>query len=109
MTIEVILLLFVAGAALAFLVAVLVVAAWFGRNSNEREICPSCGARALKFVVWILPEFTGHGRKAPDSWTYFVCESCGAHYKQDDGVFAVPSDQEWADYCSKVIEAGRRQ
>jgi hypothetical protein len=78
------------------------------RQKEERDL-PFLRRRALKFAVRILTSVIIQGRKAPDTWTYFVCESCGAHYKRYDGDFVVPSDQEWAEFCSKINGANHGQ
>ena len=70
--------------------------------SGRRRVCPSCGRRSLRCVQWIRATVLIDGRRAPDSWIYFLCESCGARLKRHlDRDFEVPSEAEWAQYCSQ--------
>ncbi len=41
-----------------------------------------------------------HGRRYPDSWTYYECVSCGARSKwYVDGRIEEPSEAEWSQHC----------
>ena len=41
-----------------------------------------------------------HGRRYPDSWTYYECESCGARSKwYIGGRVEEPSEAEWNEHC----------
>ena len=50
-----------------------------------RRRCPSCGQRGLKFTGFVKATARIEGRRAPDSWSYYVCERCGARYKLHHG------------------------
>ncbi|SRR6266568_3220284 len=43
-----------------------------------RSRCPKCGKRGLKMVDGALATVVIHGKRAPDSWTVYECEKCGA-------------------------------
>jgi hypothetical protein len=67
-----------------------------------RARCPACGHRGLKCVQWIRATIEVDGKRAPASWTYFRCESCGAKYKQHIGrELEIASEEEWARFCEK--------
>jgi hypothetical protein len=77
-------------------------AGWF--IGRRRQVCPTCSRRALRCVQWIRATVLIEGRRAPDSWSYFLCESCGAHFKRHIGrEFEVPSEAEWAQYCAHRV------
>jgi hypothetical protein len=83
--------LFALGIVLAFPTAVLISAAAGAVISRRREHCPACGQRRLRWVQLIR-----RGR-ARESWSYFLCESCGARYKQRvGGEFEIPSEADLA-------------
>jgi len=70
--------------------------------SQRKAICPSCSHRALRRVQFIRATVVVDGRRVPDSWSFLLCESCGARYKQHLGAaLTVPSEAEWNQYCSK--------
>jgi hypothetical protein len=50
-----------------------------------RPPCPACGRRGLTCVNWIRATVLVKGRRVPDSWSYFVCERCGAAHKLHHG------------------------
>ena len=65
------------------------------------EVCPSCHQRKLRCLQWVRATIVRDGKRAPDSWSYLLCDSCGARYKQRlGGDFEIPSEQEWAKHCS---------
>ena len=76
--------------------------------SRRRWICPTCKSRALRCVQWIHATVMIDGRRAPDSWSYFSCDSCGAHFKQHLGRdFVTPSAEEWIQYCAPKTVKGK--
>ena len=64
------------------LIAVPVIATEWVRASIRERTCRSCGERALKQVNWIRATVLIDGRRAPDSWTCYCCQSCGARYRR---------------------------
>jgi len=78
--------------------------AWFylrGSRADCDAPCPACGKQSLRYRQWILATVIINGKRAPDSWCYLLCESCGARYKQHRGRdFEIPSDEEWNRHCS---------
>jgi hypothetical protein len=50
-----------------------------------RRTCPACGRRGLKCVNFIRATVLVDGHRAPDYWSYYVCELCGAGYKLHHG------------------------
>ncbi|MFA6543883.1 MAG: hypothetical protein WCS99_05635 [Limisphaerales bacterium] len=71
--------------------------------TRQRRVCPTCGRRALRRVQWILATVIIDGHRAPDSWTYFLCESCGARFKQHLGRdLEIPTEAEWTQDCSNI-------
>jgi hypothetical protein len=46
-----------------------------------RRPCLTCGERGLKCVNFIRATIIVNGRRAPDYWSYYVCEKCGAEFK----------------------------
>jgi len=76
--------LFVVGVILAFPLAIAIsVAVGFVLSRLER--CPKCGRRGLKLVNGCLATTVVNGRRAADSWFYYVCESCKAELKRHRG------------------------
>lgn len=68
--------------------------------AKHRGICPSCHRRALRCVQWIRATIVVNGQRAPDSWSFFLCESCGARWKRHLGRgLESPSEDEWVQYC----------
>lgn len=84
----------VATAALAYLAALFAV-------SRHRKRCPACGLKTLRYVQCTRATVLIEGRRAPDSWTYFECETCCSHQKQHRGIFSVVADDEWQRYCQR--------
>jgi hypothetical protein len=70
------------------------VARW---GARRRGHCPGCGQQALQCVQWIRASVMVEGRRAPDSWHYFSCESCGGQFKKHvrGSLFSMPSRAEW--------------
>ena len=67
---------------------------------QKQSICPNCNCQSLRCVQWIRATVMIDGQRAPASWCYFLCESCGARYKQHlKGDFEIPSEAEWTQYC----------
>jgi hypothetical protein len=54
-------------------------------SAYYRRRCPACGERGLKCVNFIRATVVIDGRRAPDSWSYYVCELCGAGFKLHRG------------------------
>lgn len=92
--------LLIAGVVLAFPTAILLSVAGGWLVSRRRETCLACSRRALRCVQWIRATVLIEGRRAPDSWSYYLCESCGAHYKLHRGSWSLAPDEEWAQHCS---------
>jgi hypothetical protein len=73
------------------------------RFTSSRMVCPECGLDSLRCVQWILATVLIDGKRAPDSWSYFLCESCGARFKQHLGKdFTKATDTEWAEDCGTL-------
>jgi hypothetical protein len=47
----------------------------------HRGRCAACGQRGLKCVGATLATVVVNGRRAPDSWSYYACDKCGAAFK----------------------------
>jgi uncharacterized protein (DUF1684 family) len=89
-------------AVVALALALYLSAAWL--VSLRRALCPSCGQRSLHCIQWIRATVIIDGRRAPDSWGYFVCESCGGKFKRNiHKAFTIPSEAEWAQNCSRKV------
>lgn len=84
----------VATATLAYLAALFAV-------SRHRKRCPACGSKTLRYVQYIRATVLIDGGRAPDSWTYFECETCRSRQKQHRGTFSVVDDEEWQRYCQR--------
>jgi hypothetical protein len=54
-------------------------------SAYHRRRCPACGQRALKCVNWIRATVRVDGRRAPDTWSYYICQRCGAAHKLHRG------------------------
>jgi hypothetical protein len=81
-------------------IAAFVVAAAY--LSQRNAVCPSCSNRALRRVQFIRATVMVNGKRAPDSWSFFACDSCGARLKQHTGrEYTVASEAEWNQYCTK--------
>lgn len=81
------------------LAALLILATGAVILNRQREECPACKKRCLRFVSLIRETIIVNGKRVPDACSYFVCESCGARIKQQiGGGFEVPSDEEWKAY-----------
>ena len=90
--------LLVAGVAILFPVVMFILLALVSIDRKSRELCPSCGQRQLHLVRLV--------RGRPRDWRYFLCESCGARYKQPGrGDFEIASGKEWVvcveGFCQK--------
>jgi hypothetical protein len=67
----------------------------------QAAMCPSCSNRTLRRVQFIRATVLRDGQRAPDSWSYFLCSSCGVRLKQHLGAaFTTPTEEEWAQHCS---------
>ena len=56
---------------------------------------PTCDERGLKRVNWIRATVLIDGKRVPDSWSYDICEKCGARFKFHHGEWgAVPDNEE---------------
>src|SRR5687768_7758059 len=84
--------------ALLAIVGLAYVAACFAAN-RKREKCPVCAAKKLRCVQSIRATVLIDGKRAPDSWSYFECEACGAHRKLHRGELSIVADDEWQHYC----------
>lgn len=69
--------------------------------SRRRERCPDCRAKKLRCVQFIRATVIVDGKRAPDFWSYFECESCHSHQKLHRGVLSVVALDEWQHYCTK--------
>ena len=70
--------------------------------------CPDCNTKTLVSRNWIRATVVINGQRAPDSWTYYECEGCGARWKKfisntgyDRPEWQKPSDEEWALHCQR--------
>jgi len=54
----------------------------------------ACGMRGLKCVNFIRATIEVDGKRTPDSWSYYVCEKCGAGFKWHRGLWSNISEQE---------------
>jgi hypothetical protein len=59
-----------------------------------RRPCPACGQRGLKFVEQCLATVMVNGQRAPDSWSYYICEKCDAVFKLHRGVWSPVPEEE---------------
>ena len=77
----------------AILYGLLLVATAISRKYYRRR-CPKCSMRGLKSVNFIRATIVINGKRAPDSWSYYVCERCGAAFKLHHGRWLdVPEDE----------------
>ena len=53
--------------------------------AEDTPACPACGQPGLKCVNFIMATVLVDGRRTPDSWSYYVCERCGAAHKLHRG------------------------
>ena len=76
-----------------------------------RSKCPQCYAKAipeplsgearrvvprnLRMVGFVRATVLINGKRAPDSWSFYLCDSCGARLKFHRGQFSAPTDSEW--------------
>jgi hypothetical protein len=59
--------------------------------TREKPIeCPECSAKAMKWVGSVR----AHRRKAYYA-RFYLCECCGARFKDHLGKYSAPSDDEW--------------
>lgn len=80
--------LLVLGVVILFPVVMFILWALVSMAPKRYELCPSCGQRRLHLVRLLRGRLRG--------WGYFLCESCGARYKQPRGVgFEIASGEEW--------------
>jgi hypothetical protein len=47
-----------------------------------RGRCAACGRRSLKLTNGYRATILVDGRRAPDFWSYYCCEKCGAAFKR---------------------------
>jgi hypothetical protein len=59
-----------------------------------RGRCLACGKRGLKCANAFLATVKIDGRRAPDSWSYYICERCGAAFKLHQGQWSRVSLEE---------------
>jgi hypothetical protein len=50
-----------------------------------RGKCSACGKRGLNCVESIRATIVVNGKRAPDSWSFYVCGKCGAAFKSHQG------------------------
>ena len=93
-----ILFLFVVVVALAAPAAIAISAFLGWLLSFHRDICPQCGQQALRTVNLIKATILVEGVRRPDSWTYHLCESCGARLKKHRGAWKPATPDEWDRY-----------
>jgi hypothetical protein len=60
----------------------------------HRGRCAECGRRGLKCVNGVLATIVVNGKRAPDSWSYYCCEKCGAAFKLHRGRWTRVSSEE---------------
>jgi hypothetical protein len=53
--------------AIAYVLFGLLIAVW-------RSLCPVCGKRALKMEGLVRAAILLNGKRAPDHWSYYVCQ-----------------------------------
>ena len=54
-------------------------------STYYRRLCSACGRRGLKSVNFIRATVVVNGRRAPDFWSYYICELCGSGFKLHRG------------------------
>lgn len=69
-----------------------------------RRRCPACGRRGLRCVNFIRAAVVIDGRRAPDRWSYYVCELCGAGFKLHRGQWHRVEAGELALYTAERTE-----
>jgi transposase-like protein len=57
--------------------------------------CPSCSQERLKRIQFVRATVLVDGRRAPDSWSYYECGSCGARFREQRGEYRSPTAEEW--------------
>src|SRR5687767_8956172 len=57
--------------------------------------CPQCQERGLISVNWIRATILVDGQRAPNSWSYYLCEKCNAHLKLHRGIWREVNNEEW--------------
>lgn len=72
-----------------------------------RRPCFACLRRGLKCESCILATVVVNGEPAPDSWSYYVCEKCGAAFKRHRGVWNRVSRDEVHQFDAPVDMKGR--
>ena len=60
--------------------------------------CPACGVRALRSINFIMATVLVNGKRAPDSWEYLLCMSCGKALEVNRGQWETPSPEEKQKY-----------
>lgn len=61
-----------------------------------KDKCPQCQERGLIRVFWVKAAVLVNGRRAPDSWSYYLCEKCGSRLKSHRGTWSEVGDKEWS-------------
>lgn len=59
-----------------------------------RRPCFTCKQRGLTFVNWIRATVENNGKAVHDSWSYYLCEKCGAGFKLHHGTWIRVSKDE---------------
>jgi hypothetical protein len=67
-----------------------------GRGGRRRHKCPGCGVAAMRIVGVVKKEISVEDRRVPDRWSLYLCEDCGARFKEHHGTYTVATDEEWA-------------
>jgi hypothetical protein len=73
---------------------------WLGLR--HRSKCPACGMKAMRSAGFIRATILIDGKRAPDHWSYYLCEACGARFKDHRGAYSTPTDAEWEKETSKL-------
>lgn len=64
--------------------------------------CPKCEKRELTLVNWIRATVLINNQRAPDSWSYYLCERCNSRLKLHRDVWSDVNIEEWTANCAET-------
>jgi hypothetical protein len=73
-----------------------------------RRRCGKCGRRGLRYVgSYIWDGVSEDGRRCGGGVIFYLCEKCGARFKNSGRDWTVPSAEEWNRHASKAVRCQR--
>jgi hypothetical protein len=83
-----------AGGIIVVALALLLLTGW--RAGRKRRKCPACDANSMRIVGLNQTKTSIDGRRVLDPWSLYVCDACGARFKDHLGSYSVAIEAEWA-------------